>query len=92
MKIVNSWYGHSLILNVSLVCANVIGLIFFFAAFSPLFEDYKIALFSVSVLLILASIIGIFIFKGKELFAYVSRVLVGSFFIFSGLCYLLFLF
>ena len=43
MKIVNSWYGHSLILNVSLVCANVIGLIFFFAAFSPLFEDYKIA-------------------------------------------------
>jgi uncharacterized membrane protein YphA (DoxX/SURF4 family) len=85
MKIVNSWYGHSLILNVSLVCANVIGLIFFFAAFSPLFEDYKIALFSVSVLLILASIIGIFIFKGKELFAYVSRVLVGSFFIFSGL-------
>lgn len=77
--------GQSLILNYVFVALNLAGLSCVTMGYHEAFESSKLMLLIIGFGLMAASVGGIIIFKGRLLMSFVSRVLVGSLFIVSGL-------
>ncbi len=85
MKGIFTWYGQSLLFNSLFVLVNFIGVVFITMGFHPNFEEYKGLFIAIGLFTLIVSIVGIVILKGKQFMSYVSRILVGSLFIVSGL-------
>jgi uncharacterized membrane protein YphA (DoxX/SURF4 family)/peroxiredoxin len=85
MNAIFDWKGQSFVLNTVFVIANLLGVTLITMGFHPNFEESQIILVSIGVLVLLLSIVGLIIFKGKIYMSLVSRVLVGGLFIVSGL-------
>ncbi len=77
--------GRSLVFNIAFVLLNLGGLALLVMGYHPAFADSSTLLFTLSMMLLMTSIGGIILFKGRLLMASVSRVLVGGLFIVSGL-------
>ncbi len=77
--------GKSLVLNSVLIIVNLIGLTLLLFGYHEAFEEQAFVLRLIGYLVFLAGLIGIAVFQGWLLFAYISRVLVGGLFIVSGL-------
>lgn len=84
-KIKYSFSGHSLVINSLLVAVNLLGVLFLTMGYHDSFVESKWVYVGAGYALILLSIGGIFVFKGGIMMSFVSRVLVGSLFIVSGL-------
>jgi uncharacterized membrane protein YphA (DoxX/SURF4 family) len=85
MKGIFTWYGQSLLFNSLFVLVNFIGVVFITMGFHPNFEEYKGLFIAIGLFTLIISIVGIIILKGKLFMSFVSRILVGSLFIVSGL-------
>lgn len=85
MKGIFNWYGQSLVFNAVFIALNLAGLTFITMSFHPNFEEYNLLFGLIGGVLMLTSIVGIIVLKGKEFMTYVSRILVGGLFIVSGL-------
>lgn len=85
MKGIFTWYGQSLLFNSLFILVNFIGVVFITMGFHPNFEEYKGLFIAIGLFTLIISIVGIVILKGKQFMSYVSRILVGSLFIVSGL-------
>ncbi len=85
MKGIFTWYGQSLLFNSLFILVNFIGVVFMTMGFHPNFEEYKGLFIAIGLFTLIISIVGIVILKGKQFMSYVSRILVGSLFIVSGL-------
>lgn len=84
----NSTYtisGQSLVLNYVFVLLNLAGLAFVTMGYHDAFENSKTLFLLLGFGLMALSVGGILVFKGRLLMSFVSRVLVGSLFIVSGL-------
>lgn len=77
--------GRSMLFNVLFVLLNLTGLTMIVIGSHANFEAYFLTLNFIGYLLIALSAAGIFIFQGRLMMANVSRILVGSLFIVSGL-------
>lgn len=85
MKTTRTISGHSLPLNVLFVILNLVGLTLTTMGFHDSFEGQKMLLASLGIGLMLFSAVALIFFKGRLMIATVSRVIVGSLFIVSGL-------
>lgn len=85
MKTTRTISGHSLLLNVLFVILNLIGLTLTTMGFHDHFEAQKMLFVSIGMVLMLFSAVALIFFKGKLMIATVSRIIVGSLFIVSGL-------
>lgn len=85
MKTMRTIAGHSLPLNVLFVILNLAGLTLTTMGFHDSFEAQKLLLVSIGLVLMLFSAVALIFFKGRLMIATVSRVIVGSLFIVSGL-------
>ena len=85
MKTTRTISGHSLPLNVLFVILNLAGLALTTMGFQDYFEAQKMLLVSIGLVLMLFSAVALIFFKGRLMIATVSRVIVGSLFIVSGL-------
>ena len=85
MKTTRTISGHSLPLNVLFVILNLAGLTFTTIGFHDHFEAQKLLFVSIGIVLMLFSAVALIFFKGRLMIATVSRVIVGSLFIVSGL-------
>ncbi len=85
MKTTRTISGHSLPLNVLFVILNLAGLAFTTMGFQDYFEAQKLLFVSIGLVLMLFSAVALIFFKGRLMIATVSRVIVGSLFIVSGL-------
>ncbi len=77
--------GRSLIFNSLFVLFNLLGVVFITLGYHTGFEENSTLFKLLGIILIISSIGGMVIFKGRLLMASVSRVLVGGLFIVSGL-------
>jgi len=77
--------GRSLLFNSLFVLFNLLGVVFITLGFHAGFEERATLFKLLGLILIISSIGGMIIFKGRLLMASVSRVLVGGLFIVSGL-------
>jgi uncharacterized membrane protein YphA (DoxX/SURF4 family) len=85
MKAIFDWKGQSLVLNSIFILLNLFGVTLITMGFHPHFETVKLQLIVSGISVLLISIVGIIIFKGKLFMSLISRVLVGGLFIVSGL-------
>lgn len=85
MKAIFDWKGQSLVLNAIFILVNLFGVTLITMGFHPNFETVKLPLIISGIGILIVSIIGLIIFKGKIFMSIVSRVLVGGLFIVSGL-------
>jgi len=85
MKTTRTIEGHSLPLNVLFVILNLAGLALTTIGFHESFEAQKLLFVSIGLVLMLFSAVALIFFKGRLMIATVSRVIVGSLFIVSGL-------
>ena len=85
MKAIFDWKGQSLVLNTVFILVNLFGVTLVTMGFHPNFETVKLPLIISGIGILIVSIIGLIIFKGKIFMSLVSRVLVGGLFIVSGL-------
>jgi len=85
MKNAHTIQGRSFVLNAFMILLNLAGMAFLTMGFHPNFETSKWLYVGIGAGLLILSIIGIVMLKGRLFMAYVSRVLVGSLFIVSGL-------
>lgn len=85
MKTMRTIAGHSLPLNVLFVILNLAGLTLTTIGFHDSFEAHKLLFVSIGLVLMLFSAVALIFFKGRLMIATVSRVIVGSLFIVSGL-------
>ncbi len=85
MKTTRTIAGHSLPLNVLFVILNLAGLTLTTMGFHDHFEAQKLLFVSIGLVLMLFSAVALIFFKGRLMIATVSRVIVGSLFIVSGL-------
>lgn len=85
MKTTRTISGHSLPLNVLFVILNLAGLVLTTMGFHDHFEAQKLLFVSIGLVLMLFSAVALIFFKGRLMIATVSRVIVGSLFIVSGL-------
>lgn len=85
MKTTRTIAGHSLPLNVLFVILNLTGLTLTTIGFHDSFVTQKLLLVSIGLILMLFSAVALIFFKGRLMIATVSRVIVGSLFIVSGL-------
>jgi uncharacterized membrane protein YphA (DoxX/SURF4 family) len=85
MKAIFDWKGQSLVLNAIFILVNLFAVTLITMGFHPNFESVKFPLIISGIGILIASIIGLIIFKGKIFMSLVSRILVGSLFIVSGL-------
>jgi uncharacterized membrane protein YphA (DoxX/SURF4 family) len=85
MKASFDWKGQSVVLNSVFILVNLIGVSLVTMGFHPNFEEAQIALVSIGLLVLILSVVGLVIFKGKLFMSLVSRILVGGLFIVSGL-------
>lgn len=77
--------GHSLPLNTVLVILNIAGLALTVMAFHEAFVSFKWLFASIGIGVMLLTITGLILLKGRLMMATVARVFVGSLFIVSGL-------
>lgn len=77
--------GRSLVFNAAFVVLNLIGLTFVVMGYHESAEDNGTLFKSLGIILMMLSIGGLIIFRGKLMMSSVSRVLVGGLFIVSGL-------
>jgi uncharacterized membrane protein YphA (DoxX/SURF4 family) len=77
--------GRSLILNVSSIILNVIGVFFIAKGFHQSAGDLKMLFLSIGVLTFLMGLFGLVVLKGMHMFSFVARAFVGGLFIVSGL-------
>jgi uncharacterized membrane protein YphA (DoxX/SURF4 family) len=77
--------GRSMLFNILFVFFNLVGLTMVVIGSHKNFEDYFLLFNFIGYILMALSAAGIFIFQGRLMMANVSRVLVGSLFIVSGL-------
>lgn len=84
-KINYSVAGHSLVVNAFLIGLNLLGVALVTMGFHDSQIDSKWLLAGIGFLLIGLTTVGVLIFKGPIMMSFVSRVLVGSLFIVSGL-------
>ena len=77
--------GRSLIFNIGFIVLNLLGLTFLVIGYHDNFEDNATLFKSMGWILMMLSIGGLIIFKGRLLMASTSRVFVGGLFIVSGL-------
>ncbi len=77
--------GHSLPLNIVLVILNIAGLALTVMAFHEAFVSFKWLFASIGIGVMLLTITGLILLKGRLMMATVARVFVGSLFIVSGL-------
>lgn len=85
MRTTRTISGHSLPLNVLFVILNLVGLALTTMGFHDHFEAQKMLFVSLGMVLMLFSAVALIFFKGKLMIATVSRIIVGSLFIVSGL-------
>lgn len=85
MKTTRTISGHSLPLNVLFVILNLAGLTLTTIGFHDAFEAQKLLFVSLGLVLMLFSAVALIFFKGRLMIATVSRIIVGSLFIVSGL-------
>jgi uncharacterized membrane protein YphA (DoxX/SURF4 family) len=85
MKAIFDWKGQSLVLNAVFILVNLFGVTLVTMGFHPNFETVKLSLIISGIGILVVSIIGLIIFKGKIFMSLVSRILVGGLFIVSGL-------
>lgn len=85
MKTTRTISGHSLPLNVLFVILNLAGLVLTTMGFQEFFKAQQMLFVSLGIVLMLFSAVALIFFKGKLMIATVSRVIVGSLFIVSGL-------
>ena len=85
MKAIFDWKGQSLVLNAVFILVNLFGVTLITMGFHPNFETVKLPLILSGIGILIVSIIGLIIFKGKIYMSIVSRILVGGLFIVSGL-------
>lgn len=81
----NTIAGRSLIFNIVFVLLNLAGLTLLVMGYHPAFEASATMLLTLAMMLLMTSIGGIILFKGRLMMASVSRVLVGGLVIVSGL-------
>lgn len=77
--------GRSMIFNIAFVVLNLIGLAFIVAGYHESAEGNATMYKLIGWILMLLSVGGIIVFKGRLMMSTVSRVLVGGLFIVSGL-------
>ncbi|ASS48396.1 MAG: hypothetical protein A3D31_08470 [Candidatus Fluviicola riflensis] len=77
--------GHSMPLNTVLVILNIAGLAVTAMAFHEAFVSMKVLLACIGIGVMLLTITGLILLKGRLMMATVARVFVGSLFIVSGL-------
>lgn len=77
--------GRSLVFNVVFVLLNVVGLAFVVMANHPSFSEVSLLFNLIGGAVMLFSIFGIILFKGRMMMSGLSRILVGGTFIVSGL-------
>lgn len=77
--------GRSLLFNVGFVVLNLVGLTFVVMGYHESAGESSTLYKSIGVILMMLSIGGLIVFRGKLLMSSVSRVLVGGLFIVSGL-------
>lgn len=77
--------GKSLILNIVFIVLNLIGLTFLLFGYHESFENSSTLLKVLGYTFFIISLVAVGLFKGWQLFSYISRVLVGGLFIVSGL-------
>jgi len=77
--------GHSLPLNTLFTVLNFAGLTLTAMGFHAAFADQKILFASIGIGLLVLSVFGLIVFKGRLMIATIARVFVGSLFIVSGL-------
>jgi uncharacterized membrane protein YphA (DoxX/SURF4 family) len=77
--------GRSFLFNLVFVLVNITGLTLVVVGSQKIFEDYFLLFNFIGYILIALSMTGIFIFQGRLMIANISRALVGSLFIVSGL-------
>jgi uncharacterized membrane protein YphA (DoxX/SURF4 family) len=77
--------GRSLLLNALFVFVNLAGLVLLVMGYHPAFEESAGLFKTIAAILMITSVGGIFLFKGKLMMASVARVFVGGLFIVSGL-------
>ena len=85
MKRQVSLAGRSLIFNGLMILLNLTGLVFLVMGFHENFKDSSSLFKLIGLFLMLLSICGIIIFKGRYMMSSVARVFVGALFIVSGL-------
>lgn len=85
MKEQVTFQGRSLIFNSVLVLANLTGLTFLVLGYHENFVDQSTLFKLIGLILLILSIGGLIIFKGRYMMSSVARVLVGGLFIVSGL-------
>ena len=85
MKEKTTIQGLSLMFNSLFVFFNLLGVVFITLGFHAGFEDKSVLFKLMGLILIISSIGGMVVFKGRLMMASVSRVLVGGLFIVSGL-------
>src|SRR5690606_38867395 len=84
-KIKYSFSGHSLLINMVLVAINIAGVTLVAMGYHDANADAKWLYAGIGYFLILGTIFGIIVFKGSVMMSFISRILVGSLFIVSGL-------
>lgn len=77
--------GRSLLFNVGFVILNLVGLTFVVMGYHESAGDSSTLYKSIGIILMMLSIGGLIVFRGKLMMSSVSRVLVGGLFIVSGL-------
>ncbi|MFT5860383.1 MAG: putative membrane protein YphA (DoxX/SURF4 family) [Flavobacteriaceae bacterium] len=77
--------GHSLIFNIAFVVLNLLGLSFLAMGNHESFADSSGLFNTVGLILMITTIGGLIVFKGRLMMSSVARVLVGGLFIVSGL-------
>lgn len=77
--------GRSLLFNVGFVILNLVGLTFVVMGYHESADDSSTLYKSIGIILMMLSIGGLIVFRGKLMMSSVSRVLVGGLFIVSGL-------
>ena len=85
MKQKITFSGHSMIFNIAFIGLNLLGLTFLVLGNHENFVDSSGLLNMVGLILMILTIGGLILFKGKMMMSSVSRVLVGGLFIVSGL-------
>lgn len=85
MKKTYTLEGQSFFFNSLFILVNLIGVTLITIGFHESFADQKWMYAGIGLALLVLSAAGVIIFKGKLFMAFVSRVLVGSLFIVSGL-------
>ncbi|MCH2224410.1 MAG: DoxX family membrane protein [Crocinitomicaceae bacterium] len=77
--------GRSKVLNVAFVIVNIIGLVFLVMGNHASFEESAGLFNTIGLILMIISIGGLILFKGRVMMSSFSRVVVGGLFIVSGL-------